>query len=530
MQIKKWVLSLMLVAFSTVIVFAAGDRENTYSEGWLSACACDSSLTTTCTHRLDMTVNQPLVAITWKGDLQPLLAESWDMQEGGKVWILHLRKGVKWHDGEPFTAKDAVFSFNAYANPKVGSRWSTKVADILGYDEFQSGTADSLVGVQALDDKTVRFELKDAIPLWLKLKQTYIPIFPEHILGDVAPEKLVSDPYWSHRIGTGPFKWVKYVDGQYIELERNESYFLGAPTIEHLIYRFYSEAATQAAALENGEIDTTAYETTIITLDDVARLDAVHNIDIFVMSKGMPNFIRVNHERPEWGDVRVRQAIRYAIDVDGILESLSHGYGQAAYTVFPQEWAIPEGLNKYEYNPEKAKQLLKEAGWDPNRKVDLVYHYGDLYTRNLLLAIQQNLAQVGMKVELRYTDAATIHAMQATGEMDAGYFGFGMGLDPSLGENTMRTGTVESAGYSNPAVDLLFAEGFKLSDRKDRQPFYYAIARIANQEQPCIWLWYVMRAVGFNRRVVGPYEHYSEEKIIYFNMPVYNEIENWYIK
>jgi len=527
MMRKAFLAALILVM--PVFAFGAGDSE-TYVEGWLSGCGTEGSLWTTCTHRLDATVNQPVVAITWQGGLQPLLAESWEMLEGGKVWIFHLRQEVKWHDGVPFTAKDVVFSFNAYANPRAGSRWTSKVADILGYDEFQAGEADHLVGVEALDDYTVRIELKEPMPLWIKVKQTYVVMLPEHILGNVPPEQWRGHSYWAHRVGTGPFKWVEYVPDQYIKLERNEDYFLGAPKIKYLIYRFYTDAASAVAALENGEIDTTAYETTLIGLDEVERLDSIPGIDIVVMSKGMPNFLRLNLKKSEWADVRVRQAIRYAIDVDTIVDTVFAGYGKPAYTVFPQEWAIPDGLNKYEYNPDKARALLEEAGYDFNRKIELLFHYKDAVTRRALLAVQQYLAQVGINVELRLTDAATLHALQETGNWDMGYFGFGMGVDPALAEQLLKCGTIESGGYCNPAVEALFAKGVQYTERDERVPYYHAIARIANQELPQIWLWYAVRPLGFNRRVVGPYEHWAEQKIIYFNMPVYQEIEKWYIK
>jgi len=523
----KGVCALLLLIIASGLVVVADD--NTYTEGWISGGAL-CSLTTGSEHRLDITVNQPLVAIDWKGGLQPLLAESWEKDAEGKVWIFHLRNGVEWDDGVQFTAEDVVFSFNTYVDPKVNSRRHYWLANVLGYDEFRAGTADSLAGVQVLDEYTVRVELKEALPLWVKLSATYIVIFPEHILGDVSPEEVIGDSYWMNRVGTGPFKWVKYVPDQYIELVRNENYFLGAPQIEHLIYRFYSDAASHVAALERGEIDMTAYEGTLINLDDVQRVSKASGVDVVVMSKGMPNFIRFNHNRPEWSDIRIRQAIRYAINVDGIMENLMSGYGLPAYTAFPQAWAIPDGLNKYEYNPGKARQLLEEAGWDSNREVDFVYEYGDLDTQNQLLAIQADLAQVGMKVNLRKVDAATSVSLWETGDFDMGYYGFGMGVDPQLAVAIFNGETYQSGGYNSPRALELFDEALQYESNEDRQSYYHEIAAIANEEQPCVWLWYAPRPLGFNLRVWGPYEHYSEQGIIYFNMPVYNEIEKWYIK
>ncbi len=533
----RWQKSLSIVAVVAVVatlsLLAAvpaveGEEGGTYHEGWLAGCAADSSLNTTCTHRLDITVNQPLAAITWQGGLQPLLAESWDMEEDGKVWIFHLREGVKWHDGEPVIADDVVFSYNAYANPMVGSRWASKASSIMGYDEFQAGEADSLAGVTAVDDSTVRVELKEPIPLWVQLEQIFLVVFPKHILGDVPPEELMGHEYWRNRIGTGPFKWSKYEPDQYIELVRNEDYFLGAPKLERLIYHMYADASTHVAALENGEIDTTAYETTLISVHDVERLDTVEGIDVVIMEKGSPTFIRFNHEK-EWAEKRIRQAIRYAIDVDSLLQTVYPG-ARAAYTMFPHDWAVPDDLNMYEYNPDKAKELLAEAGWDPDREVDFVYHYADQLNQDLIVAIQQYLADVDMKVVPRLVDPPTIYELYETGDFDSGYFALGQGLDPATGQPAVECGNVIAQHYCSEELEALFAEGLTKTSREERQPIYQEISRILNEEQPSVWLWYDIRPLGFNRRVWGPYEHYKEQGTIYFNLPVYNEIEKWYIK
>jgi peptide/nickel transport system substrate-binding protein len=519
--------SIVIIALVLTMGLSAYAQEQVYHEGWLAGCDTRASLETTCTHRLDITVNQPLAAITWQGGLRPLLAESWEMQEDGKVWIFHLREGVKWHDGEPFTADDVVFSFNAYADPEVASRWTGKASSIVGYQEFQDGSADSLAGVTAVDDQTVRVELEQAMPLWIKLEQIYIVMLPEHLLGDVPASELIAHDYWRNRVGTGPFKWEEYKEGQYISLVRNEDFFLGAPKLEKIVYHIYSDATTQVAALEGGEIDTIAYETTLVSVNDVERLDAVEGIDVVIMEKGSPTFLSLNHNR-EWSDIRLRHALRYGIDVKTILETIYPG-ARPAYTMFPQDWAVPDDLNTYDYDPDKARQLIEEAGWS-GREIDLPYHYGDELNQNLIIAVQQYLADIGLKLVPRKMDPSGIRSLYGTDKYDMGYLALGMGVDPATGENNVRSGELLSFGYSNPKVDELFTKGKALNSREERAPIYQEISRILNEEMPKIWLWYDIRPLGFNRRVVGPYEHWKAQKIIYFNLPVYNEIEKWYIQ
>jgi peptide/nickel transport system substrate-binding protein len=500
--------------------------EQIYREGWLSGGGVMPTFTTTATHRLDITVNEPLVAITWQGGLKPLLATGYEMSEGGKVWTLRLRKGVKWHDGVEFTANDVLFSYDAFANPKTGSRWSLKASSIAGYEEMKAGTATSLKGVKALDKYTVRVELAVAMPLWMKLEQTYLVIFPKHILGSIPADKLTAADYWQKRIGTGPFKWSDYKKDQYIILDRNPDYYLGAPKLEKLVYQMYTDAVTHVAGLVSGQIHTTAYETTLISPNDAPNLEKNQNIDVVVMDKGSPSFLLLNH-RKEWKDVRLRQALRYAIDVKSMLKAIYPG-SKPALTLLPQPWTVPADLEKYEYNPAKARQLLKDAGWS-GRTVDFVYHYPDELSKNLIVAIQQYLGQVGVKIVPRKLDPAALNALQLSGDLDMGLFGQGMGLDPAGGETSTLTGALLAQGYSNPKIDELFAKGKTLANQEERKPIYQEISRILNAELPHVYLWYDIRHLGFSKKAIGPREHYTEQGLIYFNMPVYNEIEKWYI-
>ncbi|NJL72058.1 MAG: ABC transporter substrate-binding protein [Candidatus Competibacteraceae bacterium] len=361
----------------------------------------------------------------------------------------------------------------------------------------------------------------------MTIEQPYLVVFPKHLLGDVAPDKLVANPYWQKRIGTGPFKWADYKQDQYIVLERYNDYYLGAPKLDKIVYQMYTDASTQIGALMSGQIDTTAYETTIISPNDAALLEKQNNLDIVVMEKGSPSFLLLNHKK-EWGDVRIRKALRYAIDVDSMLKAIYPG-AKPAYTLLPQSWAQPTDMEKYAYDPEKAKQLLKEAGWS-GRSVDFVYHYPDELSRNLIVAIQQYLAIVGVNIKPRKVDPPTLNAMYLSGDYDMGLLGQGMGLDPSGGEMQVKSGEVLSLGYSNAKVNALFDKGKSIAKREDRAAVYQDISKILNDELPQVYLWYDIRHLGFNKRVVGPREHWADQRIIYFNMPVYNEIEKWYIK
>lgn len=515
-----------LVAIGSSVAAQSGPQ--VYREGFLPGGPI-SSLQTGFAHRLDIYVNEPLIAITWQGELKPILAESYEMLEDGKVWHVHLREGATWHDGSPFTADDVVFSFNAYADPAVGSRRSVWTNAILGFEEFEEGEADRLAGVTAIDAHTVRIELMEPAPLWVRIRLPYIVMFPEHILGQVPKGELLTHAYWTDRVGTGPFTWSEYVPDQYIELERNDEWHSGTPILERIILQVYSDGSAHMAAIESGALDTTAYETTIVGMDDVERLDALDGIDVVVMDKGSPAFVRVNHSDPYFADVRFRQAFRYAIDVETLMDTIYVG-GIAATTMYPQPWTWPEEMNDYAYDPERARELLAEIDWPTSREVDFIYYFTDSLTADLVVAMQSYLADVGIRINPRLVDSATQIDLMVSNTLEIGLFGIGLALDPSAGDGNMLCGSVLAMGYCNPHLDALLAQGVSTADTDDRAGIYQEVSTILNEELPSIWLWLDLRPLAFDRRVVGPYEHYSEQGIIYFNMPVYNEVETWYVR
>ena len=488
------------------------------------------TLWTTCGRRLDEAFLQGLAQVKWTADgVEPLLAESWEMEEGGQAFVFKLREGVTWHDGTPFTADDVVFSFNIFANPAVGSTYAGKLSDVVGYDEFQAGTATELAGVTKVDDMTVRVELKSPAPLWVELQQISISILPNHILGSVAPDQLRTHEYWKQMVGTGPFVMTEFVDDQYITGVANENYFLGKPKLDKIIFQIYADTTAILNALEAGELDATPYEGGGIPLDQVQRFEAMEHLTVLGnMDAGLPTFIMLNLEDPDFAKPEVREAMMYAIDRQTIMETVRMNYGKISNTMFPAEWARPAELNEYAYDPAKASELLAAAGWDPNRKIDFLYYYNDQVNKDIVVAIQAYLAAVGINIEPRLVDGAGFNQAIVDLTFQAGYAANGQGLDPSIGANITRCGTQRAMSYCNARVDELFGLGLSEAERDARAPYYQEISTILNDELPKLWLWYEVRPMGFNKRIVGLGEHFSEQPLLMFDTPIYNEIHTWY--
>lgn len=512
----------LLVALSLSLGFA---QEKVFRTAF-PACTVLSSLATTCAHRLDASVMQPLAAIRWTADsVEPLLAESWETEDE-TVWTINLRQGVTWHDGEAFTADDVVFSFNVYANPEVGSRWASKVASVAGYDEFQAGTADSLSGVEALDDYTVQITLASSNPNWMLLEQPYVVMFPEHILGDVPAAELIDHEFWTDRVGTGPFQWDRFVPGETVEVVRYDDYFLGAPVLDRIVYTNFADSASMLAAIESGELDELPYEASILPVTDIERYDGLDGVSVVPVNSGAPIFFRINHEVEGLDNLQVRQAMMHAIDRQGIVDSLFGGATTVRNSLFTQDWATGDDIEEYAYDPERARDLLAEVGYD-SLSFDFVYYYGDSLSADVVTAIQAYLAEVGINVAPRLIDPATVNQMYEDGSWELGYVALGHGLDPSGAQPAVGCGSPISLSYCNERVDELFAQGLSQGDPDEREATYQEISAILNEELAGIWLWQQVRPLAFSERVTGPLEHWQEQPVILFNMPVYNEIETW---
>ncbi|MFN8485223.1 MAG: ABC transporter substrate-binding protein [Anaerolineae bacterium] len=509
----------------------AGGPAGVFRSPMRTGCAV-GTLWTSCGRRLDEAFLQSLAQVKWTADgVQPLLAESWTMENDGKAFVFKLRQNVKWHDGTPFTADDVVFSFNAYANPAVASLYASKLKDVVGYDDFQSGKATSLAGVKKIDDHTVRVELANKSPLWVDLQQISISILPNHILGKVPAAELKGHPYWKNMVGTGPFKMTKFVDDQYIEGEANPDYFLGKPKLDKIVFQIYADTNAILNALEAGELDATPYEGGGIPLDQVARFEKMNHLTVLGnMDAGLPTFLLFNLNQDYLKDSRIRQAMIYAIDRQAIMDTIRQGKGKIANTMFPADWARPNDLQAYPYDPAKAKELLAAAGWDPNRKVDFLYYYNDQVSKDIVLAIQNYLAAVGINIVPRLVDGGAFQQAITDNSLQVAYAANGQGLDPSLGSLVATCGARLAVGYCNKQVDQEFTLGLSDAKRDVRAPHYQTISKILNEEMPKGWLWYDVRPMGFNKRIVGLAEHFQQQPLLMFDVPVYNEIHTWSTK
>lgn len=332
------------------------------------------------------------------GPPQPSLAERYEVSEDGLTFTFHLRQDVVWQDGEPFTAEDVAFTYTAAVHPDNPTFWGPSLSTLKGLAAFQDGSADSIAGLNVVDEYTIEITLESPSMSFLDTL-AFVGILPQHILGDVPPAELKDNVFFSKSpIGTGPFKVTEVAEDQYIRLARHENYFLGAPKLAGINF-FFPDNTTVAAGFETGEIDLSSS----VPVADLERF--LDNPDYNVVFQPSSVFCNVtaNVERiPK----AVRHAIQFALDRETITSELFldqrlstpfyHHLGQEFLQPNPHEKAIS-------YDPDQARALVQQAidagEWEADHVLDYIFN-GEEPSEEILF-IQKFLQDVGLNSALR---------------------------------------------------------------------------------------------------------------------------------
>ena len=326
----------------------------------------------------------------------PDLAESWSTSEDGQTWTFKLRQGVTFHDGGAFTANDVIFSVEICLDPQVKCNKAGELGTIAGAKDFVDGKATTVSGLKAVDDLTLEVTTDGPNAAILDtFAETWI--LSKASMEGISHENLDQNEYWRTKsIGTGPFKFVQFVEGQYIETAAFDNYWRGRPKIDKLIRREFKDPATALLAFDAGEIDFT-----YLTLDEVERESKNENAVVIPGPSQVDNAITLNpNAHPAFGDPKFRQAILYAIDRKSIIESIYQGAATAVPCFYGNPKYQPEGIEPYDYNPEKAKALLAELGVDTASLPEFVLdtYYNDHLSADVMTVNQATLADIGNKI------------------------------------------------------------------------------------------------------------------------------------
>ncbi len=449
-----------------------------------------------------------LVTFDEKVNFVPRLAEKWEVSADNTTFTFHLNPKAKWHDGTPVTAADVEFTIWAITHPKIESNRGANVSSLKGLKGSKRAEGvDTVEGVKVIDERTIQFITKSPVdPLFLlELIGTGIWIIPKHVLKDVPPEQFSKADFWMKpTVGTGPFKFVKYETGQFVEYVRNDDYYRGKPHLDKLIVSIVTPA-TMVAQLEKGEVDIAAGGGIgDIPLDDWERVKSLPNVKAYSYQDNGYQYMIINGDPSKvWSDKRVRQALAYAINRQLIVDKLLKGQGVVSQgPIIPvTRYYNPKVEGKYPYDVEKAKALLKEANWDANKEYALLVPTGNVVRELSADIIQANLAAAGVKVKIEKMDFPTMMARFGKAEFDLGLVGWGGVLDPDVRSQYQTGGQYNFGKFSSKVLDDLLEKGANTADTAERKKIYDEFQEQFLEEMPIVPLYWPLRLVAINKRV-----------------------------
>lgn len=445
-----------------------------------------------------------------KGQLAPRLAEKWETSDDQLTYTFHLRPDLKFSDGSPLTAEDVAFTLTLLHDPAYDGRTDISLANIKGGQAYKEGKADTVEGIKVIDPLTIQITTEVVSTLALPLiggnvlSKAYYG--KEYSRGNIDYIKTLHDK----PLGAGPYQLAKFVKGQEVQFVANPNYYEGKPAIENLIFKITTND-TNFQYLKVGETD---YDRFVANRDNFEQLKSLGfaNIDIFTATSYV--FLDFNHNTPYFEDKRVRQALYYGLDRQKFVDILYQGFGQVANVpVSPASWAYTKDVEAYPFDPEKAKQLLDEAGWkvgsDGIREKDgkkLVLRYLGRQGYNiddvLIPLATENWKDIGIGVEPEILDFNALLAKRKNGDFDLASFTTTNLPDPYEGVKSFHT-KYNVSGYSNSKVDALIEQSTATLDNEKRIPIYHELYKEVKEDPPVLLLAYTKMMIGYNDRIKG---------------------------
>ncbi len=415
------------------------------------------------------------------------LAQSWTVSPDGLELTFVLRPNVRWHDGTPVTAADVQFTYQKLIDPAVRTPFSSS------YELVES--------LEVLDARTVRVRYRE--PFAPALESWMMGLIPKHLL---EHEDLNTAAFLRRPVGNGSYRFVRWKTGELIELAANPDYFEHRPYLDRYLFRIIPDEATLFLELLTQGVDLAG-----LTPLQYTRQTQGAFVERAYRKFRYPSFgftyIGYNLQDPRFADVRVRRAIDHAVDKQAILDGVLFGLGAVATGPYPKEsWAFNPAIQPASCDPDVAKTLLREAGWEDHDgdgwldrngqpfRFTLLTNQGNEVRRQVAEIVQQQLRRIGIDVKIRVIEWSTfVHEFIDKRRFEAVLLGWNLSRDPDLYDlfhsSKTREGEYNFGGYANPEVDRLLVEGRRTFDQNERRRIYQEVHRKLAEEQPYTFLY-----------------------------------------
>ena len=462
----------------------------------------------------------PLMELDADLNFEGMLADS-ITTEDNKNFIVHIDDAATWSDGTPVTADDVVYTALRLASPVIGNTaMMYYVFEGVGDDGFVEEGAESIDGIQKVDDKTVQFTTKEEMPIttFENSYARYLLTLPKHVIEQYSEEELSTADWFNHPdVVSGPFIVTDFDVDHYISYEANKDYWKGAPKIDKLNIKIV-DGSQLYAGLQSGEIDITQQTMSDIPQEDYESVEALDNVEVvygspvtnqsvFIQTKNVP-------------DVKVRQAMLYAIDRQQILEELLNGHGEIVDGFLSS--ASPfydDSLTPVSYDPEKAKTLLEEAGWDGSQTIRFYVNSGDSTFVNAASIIAAEWAAVGIKAEIQTVDFATLMSVAGTEDYDVLAVQYTYApVDPYPDVAWLLGGEGSWTGYSDDTLNDALTKSQLTSDPEETKELFSVVDKKVQEDVPMFSAYVISAQGAVSKRITG-----AAPSVYGF----FNDVRNW---
>jgi len=459
-----------------------------------------------------------------KGAPVPDLATSWKYDKSSLTYTFTLRKGVKWHDGVPFTAQDVKWSYDVYMNPKAHNNYSSLF--------------DSIKSTSAPNDYTFVIKLKQKDVLFLENSVAAIPIFSKHQYKNGVDDYNNSNKIHRNPIGTGPFKFKEWKTNERIVIDANKDYFDGRPYLDEIITKVLPDANVEALNLINGDIDFVQS----VTPGLKSQVAKDKDVQMKSYDQGRFDFIGFNEATKPFNNENFRKALAYGLDRKAIVSKVM--LGTAYLASGPMHPKIPQNnpdVKALPYDVNKAMDYLDKAGYkkkgdvlyDPDGKpvtLEFAYNNGNKVRQSIALVAQQNWGKLGIKVTPRAYEWSIFLDKYAKGELDCfalGWSGYDANVDHYQFFHSSGIPTAANPGLSNrnrvndPNIDRMLEQYKQEEDRNKRNKIYQQLHKYMSDHEILIWTYHPKSTMAYNKDLQGIKTSLGT---IWYN------VEDWYWK
>lgn len=481
-----------------------------------------------------------LMKISPTGQLENYFAEDFILSEDSKTLTYKIKQNAEWQDGEPVTAHDVVFTFTSMANPNLINSQIKNLDKVKGAMDYYEGKADSVAGIYAEDDYTVVIELDEvAAPSVTEFGTR--GIMPKHIWSEIPVEEWEENIEILHNpVGFGPYFMDEFVQGEYIKFSKNPKFFDGDPKTDKFIIKLINPDSIMAE-LKNGTVDISPSKNLRKSEIDSLKLDEVDSINF---PDAMYRYIGINMRKEVFQDLNLRKAMIYAIDRAEIVDKILEGNAEVIDGPFiPGSWLYPEDIDRYEFDLEKSKEILKDAGYtDKDGNGILENPKGEELSftwkipndsaslEQAALTIVQNFKEIGIDIDLIKMEYSAI-AREAIFEHDFDLYSLNcfFNADGDLMNwwhsksisNEEGTPSWNFGAYSNENVDKLLEKSRGTLNDEERKEYFNEIAEYIHEDVPMLFLYVQDNGSVYNNKL----KNYNPTT---FN--IYNDIHKWVIE